>query len=136
MSQNLGPSIHVWEPIPPGPEFAAIGMVVTAEDEEPEPQEVHCVPKPWVQSNGGSATKVWSCPGAAPPASFWTSGTLFWVSTGAAAQVAPSIQVMPSGKFYASLHRDNSKTSVGKSGKASDHTSASTGSEPQLTVEV
>merc|ERR1719331_1098843 len=71
-SQRIMPPIHVWEPIPPAPEFIALGMVVTSEDAEPSLQEVHCVPRPWVQRlPTPGAQQIWTCPGAAPAVSLW-----------------------------------------------------------------
>jgi hypothetical protein len=111
-SQNLNPPIYVWEPIPPGPEFIALGMAVTTEDIEPRLQEVRCVPKPWAQQCQSAATRAWTCQGAAPAASVWSIPTtgLFWVTTGASAQVAPDVQLMVPVKFYSAFNPDDSTT--------------------------
>jgi len=102
---GTNPPLHVWEPIPPASEYVALGMVVTLEDVEPHPSEVHCVPRPWAQRFEGTPIKLWAEEGVTPAATsaWWApvdSATPFWVTTGTMA--CPDINIMaPPAKFYA-----------------------------------
>jgi hypothetical protein len=67
--------LFAWQPVPPGPEFVAMGMVAGTSDSPPPVECVRCVPKNWLVqsavvpravwddsgSGGGRAGSLWSC---------------------------------------------------------------------------
>jgi len=101
--------LYVWEPVPPAPEYAVIGMLVTTSDVEPSLLDVRCVPKPWVERMPVPSV-MWSATGASrTPASWWAenqSNALFRVSAGSSSLVAPEMLCMSPTKFYACLPAD------------------------------
>ena len=68
--------LHVWRAVPPGPQFAAVGMVATTSEEPPPLTALRCVPRRWLVKENYAATMMWSNEGEGGRAgSFWTSGT-------------------------------------------------------------
>eukprot|EP00301_Raphidiophrys_heterophryoidea_P026236 c9007_g1_i1.p1 GENE.c9007_g1_i1~~c9007_g1_i1.p1 ORF type:complete len:1470 (+),score=397.75 c9007_g1_i1:657-4412(+) len=69
--------IYVWQPIPPSPDFVALGMLATNSEEPPEPESVHCVPKSWTNQIAEPPTFVWDDSGTGGrPGSIWRIGKL------------------------------------------------------------
>ncbi len=52
--------LHAWRPLPPSPDFVAIGVVCTVGAEPPALTEVRCVPASWVQPCATPPRMVWS----------------------------------------------------------------------------
>ena len=66
--------LHVWRAVPPGPQFAAVGMVATTSEEPPPLTALRCVPRRWLVKENYAATMMWSNEGEGGRAgSFWTS---------------------------------------------------------------
>ena len=69
--------LFIWQPIPPSPEFVAMGMVATKSEETPSVRSVHCVPLAWVDAAPEMVKMLWSDSGAGGKAgSLWSVGSL------------------------------------------------------------
>ena len=85
-SKMVGDSLlFVWKPIPPGPEFVALGMVCSNSDEPPPLTSVRVVPRKWLTLMSGAeveatTVRMWDDSGSAGrPGGLWqmtAAGTL------------------------------------------------------------
>ena len=82
--------LFVWEPIPPSPEYVALGMIASHSEDAPSVREVHCVPRSWVAPAPELTKMLWSDSGASgKPGSLWAAGSLNLL-VAAAGNEAPS----------------------------------------------
>jgi len=69
--------VFVWQPVPPGDEFVALGMIATRSEEPPPCSSVHCVPSTWVEPAPDLIKMLWSDSGASGrPGAFWSIGSM------------------------------------------------------------
>jgi len=112
--QQSSKSLFLWEPVPPSPEFVAVGLVATTRDTEPPLSACRCVPKSWSERlDQRRLSKLWAGVGVGSvPASFWTPSSqradthsnppsgFFAIATGPAANGAPTMLHMPMNQFF------------------------------------
>merc|ERR1740121_1189112 len=103
-------AVYLWEPIPPNGDFAAIGLVATNHEEEPEPSIVHCVPSEWCRKvDKGGMQQLWNNAGlGGSKAAVWTpegqtAASLFTARVGPDASLPPEFQKMDYITFYGNL---------------------------------
>jgi hypothetical protein len=64
--------LYVWRPVPPTPDFVALGMFATPSDDPPQVNECRCVPKVWLIPTTEIPRRVWTdAGGGGRPGSFW-----------------------------------------------------------------
>merc|ERR1712151_52899 len=113
-TQQSARPLFIWEPIPPGAEFVALGMVVTTDAKSPPLEEVRCVPRPWAPAQpaktGTKPFRQWKNPAVNTefsPAYFWAEGNGTGVGSRfrltASAQAPREVRSMDAAKFFASL---------------------------------
>lgn len=70
-------SLYIWRPVPPSPDFVALGMIATLTEEPPSLEDVHCVPKRWTLPARLKPRMLWSNKGTGgKPGSVWTVNSL------------------------------------------------------------
>ena len=63
--QELGATtFFAWKPIPPSPDYVAIGMIGTTSPEEPPVEMVRCLPRRWVVPSKYDPKLIWEDSGA------------------------------------------------------------------------
>ena len=63
--QELGATtFFAWKPIPPSPDYVAIGMIGTTSAEEPPVEMVRCIPRRWVIPSKYEPKLIWEDSGA------------------------------------------------------------------------
>eukprot|EP01012_Entosiphon_sulcatum_P062087 TRINITY_DN8821_c0_g1_i1.p1 TRINITY_DN8821_c0_g1~~TRINITY_DN8821_c0_g1_i1.p1 ORF type:complete len:4205 (-),score=604.71 TRINITY_DN8821_c0_g1_i1:28-12642(-) len=86
--------LFVWEPIPPNPQYVALGMVCTTSEDPPPRNSVRCVPRQWTQTSTFTPTLVWDDQGmGGRPGSVWIVNSLNLMA------VLPGVDPPPPGKF-------------------------------------
>jgi len=71
-------AVHAWMPVPPGPAYTAIGVMITDSPTPPNVNDVHCVPKAWLKETSKDEIKQqWDdTGGGGRPGSFWRINSL------------------------------------------------------------
>jgi hypothetical protein len=76
---------YAWEPMPPGPDYVALGMLFTTSPEVPDVESVRCVHRTWCQEVQQMPKRLWDDRGLSGRAgSLWTVNNLqlVWATTG------------------------------------------------------
>ena len=86
--------IFVWEPVPPDPEYVALGMICTTSSVHPPTNSVRCVPRAWVTPAAMEPRPIWDDSGTAGRA-----GSL-WIVNSLGLMAATEGHEAPEGPFF------------------------------------
>jgi hypothetical protein len=59
IGKRIGGHFYAWAAVPPSPEFVALGMVGTTDDEPPPTHGFHCVPRKWCKPITAPPKLIW-----------------------------------------------------------------------------
>lgn len=114
--------LFVWAAIPPSPEFVALGMVGTGDDQPPPTEYYHCVPRKWCKPVTSPAKLIWDDIGTGGRhGSIWQVGSfgLMQVSHGQSPPTADLLE-LASHRFMLSDNSSNIWLPPGVLGNAAE----------------
>jgi len=72
-----GSSVFIWKPVPPTPEFIALGLVITTTDAPPELSETRCLKRKYAVAERSAPEYIWDDSGTGGrPGSLWLANSL------------------------------------------------------------